>query len=537
LIVACHAKTLQQMGHKPVVFAGRSEAGFSHYAVTHELFEGIPVYRVQLSCEDFDPRLVNFSHPPVDRQFEDLLVKCRADVVHMHNMIGLSLGMVHTAKRLGIPTVMTLHDFWGFCLKNTLLDADNRICEDFSRCHECQSEIVDNQRVLPIRMRNDFMALQFAEVDAFISPSRFLADTYVRAGIPRHKMHVISNGLDVNRFSRIVKNRADGLVRFTLIGFLGEHKGVQTLLDAVALLRGRGSFRVNIVGDGHLRPLLERQVQERGLSGLVKFWGKVKHSEIETVFRETDVQILASIWPENQPVSITEAMACRTPVIATLLGGNPELVRDGQTGYLVEPRSPADLARAMGRFLDAPESISVMGAEGFRRISGNTFSSQVQRIVELYEQVGRGMRPLAARGPLIACFGRNAGELCTKAVPQIAGSCPDLNWQFVMSDWLAEEQIRRAAVYWVLDAAAGLQDIRIALRCGIPLLVPEQSQALKQACIEGNCGLFYQNLEEAVACVIYLARNPAITAALGENARRFLEADPSPRNAATGAGR
>jgi glycosyltransferase involved in cell wall biosynthesis len=142
------------------------------------------------------------------------------------------------------------------------------------------------------------------------------------------------------------------------------------------------------VGDGHLRPALERQVQERGLSGLVRFWGKVKHSEIEAVFRETDVLILPSIWPENQPVSITEAMACRTPVIATRLGGNPELVRDGNTGYLVEPRSPADLARAMSRFLDAPESISALGERGFRSIGGNTFSNQVKLIVDLYEQIG-----------------------------------------------------------------------------------------------------------------------------------------------------
>jgi glycosyltransferase involved in cell wall biosynthesis len=371
-----------------VVFAGRSEAGLSHYSVTQDTFEDVPVYRVQLSSADFDPRLVNFFHLPVERQFEDLLVQCRAGVVHMHNMIGLSLGIVHTAKRLGASTVMTLHDYWGFCFKNTLIDADNRICADFSRCHECQSEIAGRQRRLPIRMRNDFLALQFAEVDAFVSPSRFLADAYVRAGIPWHKMHVISNGIDVDRFSRVVKPRRNGLVRFTSMGYLGEHKGVQILLEAAALLKERGSFRVNIVGEGHLRPLLERQVRERGLCGLVKFWGKVKHSEIETVLRETDVQILASLWPENQPVSIAESMACRTPVIATRLGGSPELVRDGETGYLVEPGSPADLARAMRRFLDAPENISVLGEQGFWAIGGNTLSRQVERLVDLYERIG-----------------------------------------------------------------------------------------------------------------------------------------------------
>jgi glycosyltransferase involved in cell wall biosynthesis len=144
---------------------------------------------------------------------------------------------------------------------------------------------------------------------------------------------------------------------------------------------------------------------------------------------------------------------------------------------------------------------------------------------------------MSARGGLIVCFGRNVGDLCIKAVPQIAAGCPDLDLQFVMSDWLAEDQIRRAALYWVLDAAAGLGDIRFALQCGIPLLVPEYSPALRQACIEGNCGLFYRNAEEAVACAIYLVRNPATAAAMGQNARRFCAANPPRYGTVMGAGR
>jgi len=142
------------------------------------------------------------------------------------------------------------------------------------------------------------------------------------------------------------------------------------------------------------------------------------------------------------------------------------------------------------------------------------------------------MSTLSARDGLIACFGQNVGELCTRAVPQIAAGCPGLNLQFVMSDWLAEDQMRQAVVYWVMDAAAGLQDVRIALRCGVPLLVPEQSRALRQACIDGNRGLFYQNQEEVLACVICLIRNPTTQAALGENALRFFKPDPPPRNRA-----
>jgi glycosyltransferase involved in cell wall biosynthesis len=124
------------------------------------------------------------------------------------------------------------------------------------------------------------------------------------------------------------------------------------------------------------------------MTSKVRFWGKVKHAEIEKVFCETDVQILASVWPENQPVSITESMACRTPVIATRLGGNPELVRDNQTGYLVDPGSPADLAHAMSRFLDSPADISAFGEQASQLISENTLANQVRRILNLYERIG-----------------------------------------------------------------------------------------------------------------------------------------------------
>jgi glycosyltransferase involved in cell wall biosynthesis len=388
LIAAYHAKTLQQMGHKPVVFTGTSESTAPRYHMTKDIFDGVTTHRIRLTVEDFDSRGVSFFHPEVDREFERIVRQYRPDIVHMHNMIGLSLGIIPIAKRFDIPTVLTLHDFWGFCIKNTLIDYENKICNDFSRCRSCQETITDGNRVLPVHMRNDFLSQQFKSVDAFISPSQYLADTYVRAGIPPHKMHVISNGVDVDRFARIIKVPACGTIRFTFIGYLGEHKGVQTIIDAVTLLKHNSALRLNIVGDGHLRSSLESIVQARGLSSMVRFWGKVEHARIEEVFRNTDVQILSSVWPENQPVSITESMACRTPVIATKLGGVPELVRDGITGFLVPPESAQDLAQAMRHFLERPNDVFSFGERGFESMKKNTLQKRVCQLVDLYERIG-----------------------------------------------------------------------------------------------------------------------------------------------------
>ena len=385
LIASEQAKALQRMGHRVVVFAGMRQLRLPHYALVEDSFDGIPVYRVQLAQSDFDSGQVSYFHPQVERHFENLVRQYQPDVTHMHNLTGLSVGMLTAAKRSGCRVVLTLHDFWGFCVKATLIDFESRVCRDFSRCEQCQSVVFDGNQALPIRTRNNYIATHFSAVDAFISPSRYLAAAYVKAGIPADKMHVIRNGVDVERFSRIQKEPAAGLVRFTFIGYLGEHKGVRIILQALNRLRNRPRLHLNVVGDGHLRFQLEQEVHARGHSGRVKFWGQLPHDRIEDAFRNTDVLLLPSIWPENQPVTITEAMACRTPVIASCLGGVPELVRDGETGYLIEPGSSAALARAMRQLLDHPHRIATFGERAGESISENTLSKQIEHVATLYD--------------------------------------------------------------------------------------------------------------------------------------------------------
>ena len=111
----------------------------------------------------------------------------------------------------------------------------------------------------------------------------------------------------------------------------------------------------------------------------------VDNSRIEEVFRETDVLILPSIWPENQPVTITEAMASRTPVIASAIGGIPELVTNEYNGYLFSPGCAEELAEKMSEFVIRPERIERFGENGFQRIKDNSFEHQVNKICSIYE--------------------------------------------------------------------------------------------------------------------------------------------------------
>ena len=101
----------------------------------------------------------------------------RPTAVHCHNLVGLSGGVLHTARARGVPTVVTLHDHWGFCHRNTLIVRPGEICADYRRCAECLPFVSDGaDRRIPIRARNDFLAVELGLADLLVSPSRYLAD-------------------------------------------------------------------------------------------------------------------------------------------------------------------------------------------------------------------------------------------------------------------------------------------------------------------------------------------------------------------------
>jgi glycosyltransferase involved in cell wall biosynthesis len=247
---------------------------------------------------------------------------------------------------------------------------------------------VDNgdDKHVPIDVRRDFMAWRLREVDAVISPSTYLGRAYVRAGLPVSKIREIWYGIDVERLSKVVKTPSIGKVRFTFIGYFGAHKGIWPLLEAASQLGQREDYSLAMVGTGDLVETAQAFVRDRGLERSVALLGKVEHRRIGEVFSNTDVFVLPSIWPENQPVTIGEAMATRTAVVASDIGGIPEMVSDGVTGYLVPPNSVGDLAARMVDLIDNPERAVLLGKAGFDRIRDDTVEHQVAKILAVYDE-------------------------------------------------------------------------------------------------------------------------------------------------------
>lgn len=513
LIAHYQAKHLKELGHEVQVFAGEIQPRWrmnKRHGLHTKGYDGLVVHRVHLTGIDYNSNYINFSHPPVEAHFSRLLLNFRPDVVHCHNIIGLSVSILRLAHEFGAKVILTLHDHWGFCFKNTLMKQEGVTCLDYSRCAECQPFIDDtSNRRIPMRMRQDYMKLTMGAVDAFIPPSQYLADTYVAAGFPPEKTHVVWYGIDVDRFATIDRKPCPGVLRFSFFGYLGRHKGIHILLDALPLLSNKKRVIVNLIGNGDQQKAYERQLRDNGCTDLVKFWGKLDNSQVERGYTETDVLVLPSIWPENQPVSITEAMACGIPVLASNIGGIPELVKDGVSGYIFEPGNSADLAEKMDRLIADRSLVTTLGQNGQALMRNNSFARQVEKLQTIYrEGADHGASMATDVIPTIICAGQRVHKICTEALRILPDYLEDTQPHFVMAEWLTEAQLRQASFAWVVDDSFSPANVAKLTEMGLPLLVPDWNGELLEKCRKHHCGLYYHDAHEAAACIAYLLTQP-----------------------------
>ena len=173
---------------------------------------------------------------------------------------------------------------------------------------------------------------------------------------------VIHNGIDLSG-AAVPEPRA-GPCRLVTVGRLQAPKDALTLVRALAELP-RGAYEAVVVGHGPDQPALESEVRQLDLESVVQLAGERK--DVPQLLASSDVFVLSS-GSEGLPLSILEAMAAGLPVVATKVGGVPELVLEGETGFLVPPGDPHSLAAALERLLDDSELRGRLGAAGRIRV-------------------------------------------------------------------------------------------------------------------------------------------------------------------------
>jgi glycosyltransferase involved in cell wall biosynthesis len=161
------------------------------------------------------------------------------------------------------------------------------------------------------------------------------------------------------------------------------------LVEAFALIRRtRPQAELHIVGDGPDRATLERQIGELGVDGAVRLLGS--RDDVPELLSRAACFVLASDY-EGSPLAVIEAMAAGVPVVATGVGGVPELVADGETGFVVPPGAASALAAAVEAVLSDPARARRLGAAG-RVIARSRLSQErmMSDLLRLYEEVAEG---------------------------------------------------------------------------------------------------------------------------------------------------
>ena len=210
----------------------------------------------------------------------------------------------------------------------------------------------DVNRMARSGLQRKIIAKALASSDKVLAVSSALRDEVLRLGVDERKAVVVTNGIDVEQFGDI--GRADARSRLELgtngkivlcVTRLSEEKGVDILLEAFALF-SEPDIRLVVVGEGVQMACLERRVGELGLHDRVRLAGRKPHSEIPLWMAAADLVVLPS-RVEGHPNAILEALASGRPVVASRVGGVPEIMTSNGYGILVEPGDVAGLAQAI----------------------------------------------------------------------------------------------------------------------------------------------------------------------------------------------
>lgn len=385
------ARWLQQHGHdtEVVCIEAIDQGDTETLQVTTDMYEGIPVRRLSFDLINAAQRqLWNYDNALIGAWFTEYLQRVQPDIVHFQAGYLLGVAPLKATVAAGIPTALTLHDYWYLCPRVTLLRGDGSLCEqipdDPASCAWC-IRLANRRYRIPDQLTYGFVgrtAQQFAlgaersviadrrvqllsalsMPDAVIAPSHFLADRF-RPYVKGERLHISRYGLDLSQFNRR-RAAPDGVIRIGYIGQIATHKGVHLIIESFRQLRTRQQIELHIYGGLTTYPdYVQRLQQLAGNDPRIRFHGRFENSQVADILGRLDVTVTPSVWYENSPLAIMESHAAGTPVVTAKLGGMAELVRDGVDGLHFKPNDSANLAQQLQQLISNPALLRKLQAQ------------------------------------------------------------------------------------------------------------------------------------------------------------------------------
>jgi len=411
------AREMAVRGHEVEVLCATEDPGLPFFEIHRpgrESEAGVRVARVRVRRSGIRFESV-YRNRPLERAVERYVGEIRPDVVHVQSVIRLSAGILEGLARRGVPTVMTLHDYFTVCPLGQRIRRDLDLCValDRERCARCLRPRFSDAlrraspaaaplalaRTLAERaikapsaaqlLRHDvWMRERLTGVDLLVTPSRFHRERFVEYGIPPERIRVVENGLPpMPREPRVPD--PEGRVRFAYVGLLLPTKGVHVAVEAFDRI-ARDDVALDVhgcevpyFGDTGYVERLRALVRT---SNPVRFHGRFEGNALPAILARTDVLLVPSVWWETFGLTTREAFQAGVPVLASRIGGLAEAFEEGRGGLFFEPGDVPGLAATMER---------VAGDADLRRRLAATVppvrsvEDCARELVELYREVAR----------------------------------------------------------------------------------------------------------------------------------------------------
>lgn len=327
---------------------------------------GILIYRVKGIRNPFRKQL-KVSSPKNAGKVRLLLEEIKPNLAHLQDVGVLNQLILNESVRRDIPSIAHHHFSMEFVL-------------GYFKKWRFLKPIV--RPVVKWRVRRFY-----GKCKVVLTPTEFSKNTLLQWGVKKVPIIAVSNGVDLARFKPDPSKQKEKIILY--IGRMDADKNLETLYRAIPKILEKASDATFVfVGDGTDRKMLEEKVAHQPWRDRVKFVGFIPHEDPKLV---DTYQSASIIWTastiETQSITTLEGIACGLPTVVASAGALPELVHDGQNGFLIDPYDAAGFAEAVIKILKSPELAKKFSGESARIASGHAVEKSLKKLEEIYARI------------------------------------------------------------------------------------------------------------------------------------------------------
>lgn len=367
----------------------------------------IKLYVINIPRENYR---YSYRNEEVDQYCQDIILEEKPDIVHIGHLNHLSVSLLEVCKKNNLPIVFTLHDYWLMCPRGQFIKRNSSECwqlctkqEDTVCATECYGGYFsgaledktedENYWTRWVARRMHYVKLVAQYVDRYIAPSQYLKQRFKDFTIPEKKITYLDYGFEMKRFYSPVKHlNSDNFV----FGYIGTHipaKGIQDLIEAFGKVNGKAKLLIWGRPQGYnthaLKKIAETLPKEKQDNII---WKHEYNNEniMSDVFQHIDCLVVPSIWVENSPLVIHEALQARVLVITANAGGMAEYVEHKVNGLLFEHRNNNSLIEMMQLAIDDPDLTQNLSQRGYLNSANGdipNLEEHVTKIERIYYEI------------------------------------------------------------------------------------------------------------------------------------------------------